>query len=85
MAPDLRGHGQSQCEGDEFALGHCADDIALLLEHLEAGPVIAVGYSMGGGVAQELWMRHRDKVEGLVFTAPVLVATSVPLPIDRQR
>lgn len=69
VAPDLRGHGQSLSDSDEFELGHCADDIALLLEHLEIGSVIAVGYSMGGGVAQELWMRHRDKVEGLVFTA----------------
>ena len=69
VAPDLRGHGQSLPDCDAFELGHCADDIALLLQHLQIGPVIAVGYSMGGGVAQQLWIRHRDKVEGLVFTA----------------
>ena len=32
-------------------------------------PVIAVGYSMGGPVAQLLWHRHRDKVAGLVLCA----------------
>ena len=33
------------------------------------GPVIAVGYSMGGPVAQLLWRRHRDLVDGLVLCA----------------
>jgi 3-oxoadipate enol-lactonase len=36
---------------------------------LGSGPVVAVGYSMGGPVAQLLWRRHRDLVDGLVFCA----------------
>jgi pimeloyl-ACP methyl ester carboxylesterase len=43
--------------------------VAALLEQLGTGPVIAVGYSMGGPVAQLLWQRHRDQVAGLVFAA----------------
>ena len=36
---------------------------------LDAGPVIVVGYSMGGTVAQLLWRRHPDLVGGLVLCA----------------
>ena len=30
---------------------------------------MVVGYSMGGSVAQLVWKRHRDRVEGLVLAA----------------
>ena len=40
-----------------------------MLDQLGTGPVIAVGYSMGGPVAQLLWRRHPDKVSGLVLAA----------------
>src|SRR5690349_23831945 len=46
-------------------LADCADDAAALLETLGTGPVIAVGYSLGGPVAQLLWKRHPDLVSGL--------------------
>ena len=42
---------------------------AATLVALDTGPVIAVGYSMGGPVAQLLWRRHRDLVSGLVLCA----------------
>ena len=55
--------------------------MAVLLAELDAGPVIAVGYSMGGPVAQLLWHRHRDRVSGLV-----LAATSAGfVPVMRER
>ena len=69
IAPDLRGHGRGIKTWRRFRLSDCADDCAALLEQLGAGPVIAVGYSMGGPVAQLLWRRHPDKVAGLVFAA----------------
>jgi pimeloyl-ACP methyl ester carboxylesterase len=69
IAPDLRGHGRGIRARRRFRLADCADDVAALLDHLGTGPVIAVGYSMGGPVAQLLWQRHRDQVAGLVFAA----------------
>lgn len=39
------------------------------MEELGLDQVIAVGYSMGGPIAQLLWHRHPDKVSGLVFCA----------------
>jgi pimeloyl-ACP methyl ester carboxylesterase len=69
VAPDLRGHARGLRTQKVFRLADCADDCAATLEHLDTGPVIAVGYSMGGPVAQLMWRRHRDLVDGLVLCA----------------
>lgn len=68
IAPDLRGHGGGP-PAARFRLGDAADDVAALLEALDVEPVVAVGYSMGGAVAQELWRRHPELVSGLVLCA----------------
>lgn len=69
IAPDVRGHGRGIRSRRRFRLADCADDLAVMLDELGTGPVIAVGYSMGGPLAQLLWHRHPDKVAGLVFCA----------------
>ncbi|MGH9139452.1 MAG: alpha/beta fold hydrolase [Acidimicrobiales bacterium] len=69
VAPDLRGHARGLRSRRRFRLVDCADDAAALLAELDAGPVIAVGYSLGGAVAQLLWRRHRELVDGLVLCA----------------
>ena len=69
IAPDLRGHGQGIRSRRVFRLADCADDCAATLVELGTGPVIVVGYSMGGPIAQLLWRRHRDLVSGLVLCA----------------
>jgi pimeloyl-ACP methyl ester carboxylesterase len=69
VAPDMRGHARGLRSRDIFRLADCADDCAATIEMLDTGPVIAVGYSMGGPVAQLLWRRHRDLVHGLVQCA----------------
>ena len=69
LAPDHRGHGRGIRSRNRFTLADCADDAAVMLEQLRTGPVIAVGYSLGGPVAQLLWRRHPDLVDGLVLCA----------------
>ena len=69
LAPDHRGHGRGIKTRRRFTLADCADDAALVLEKLDAGPAIVVGYSLGGPVAQLLWRRHPDLVRGLVLGA----------------
>jgi len=69
VAPDLRGHGRGIRARGRFRLADCADDVAALLHELDTGPVIAVGYSMGGPVAQLLWHQHPDLVAGMVLCA----------------
>ena len=69
IALDQRGHGRGIRSRRTFRLEDCADDIAALAEVLEIERLVAVGYSMGGPVAQLLWKRHRELVDGLVLCA----------------
>ena len=69
IAIDLRGHGDGISAGSRFRLEDCADDIAALAEVLGIGRFIAVGYSMGGMVAQLLYRRHPALLSGLVLCA----------------
>jgi len=69
LAIDHRGHGRGLRSWRRFTLTDCADDAAALLHELETGPVIAAGYSMGGPIAQLLWKRHPELVDGLVLAA----------------
>ena len=69
VAMDHRGHGRGPRPSAPFRLADVADDVAAVLRHLGTGPAVAVGYSMGGPVAQLLWQRHPDVVRGLVLCA----------------
>jgi len=67
LAIDQRGHGRGLRSEQPFTLDDAADDAAALLDHLDAGPAIVVGYSMGGSVAMVQWRRHPATVAGLVL------------------
>ncbi len=69
VAPDHRGHGRGIRSRRHFKLADCADDMDVLCNELETGPVIAVGYSLGGPVAQLMWHRHPQHVAGMVLAA----------------
>jgi len=67
VAADLRGHGDGIRAGSRFGLEECADDVAALAEALVTGKFTAVGYSMGGMVAQLVYRRHASLLSGLVL------------------
>jgi 3-oxoadipate enol-lactonase len=70
IALDHRGHGRGIRPGLRgFRLEDCADDVAALAEVLGITSLVAVGYSMGGPIAQLLWRRHPALVDGLVLCA----------------
>jgi pimeloyl-ACP methyl ester carboxylesterase len=69
LAIDHRGHGRGIRSNRRFRLADCAADTAAVLAECDTGPVIAVGYSMGGPIAQLLWRDHRDLVGGMVLIA----------------
>lgn len=72
LALDHRGHGRGLRSDEPFSLEAAADDAAALIRHLGAGPVVAVGFSMGGPIAMLLWRRHPELVAGLVLQATAL-------------
>ena len=73
VAPDLRGYGGSTLGGwpaaeETPSLVRYADDVAALRETLEPdGPVVYVGFSMGGYVAFPLLERHGDRFDALML------------------
>ena len=69
VALDHRGHGRGIRSRRPFRLSDCADDVAALAGVLGIDRLVAVGYSMGGPVAQLTWKRHRSLVSGLVLCA----------------
>jgi 3-oxoadipate enol-lactonase len=67
VAMDLCGHGESFRPDGRFSLEDCADDLALLARIRGVEQLVAVGYSMGGLIAQLLYRRHRSLVTGLAL------------------
>src|SRR4051794_8728456 len=77
VTPDLRGHGESTGRFDFTA---AVDDIEALLEVLPAEPVVLVGLSLGGNIAQELVRRSTHGVQAMVVAdATCNTAVSHPL------
>lgn len=74
IAPDFRGHGNSTKPVSKAGYGVklCAEDMALLMEHLKIPECNVVGFSMGGAVAFELAINHSELVSKLIIvnTAP---------------
>lgn len=66
IAPDVRGHGFSANATRPF---RWADDLAALLRHLDAGPAVLVGVSMGGGIATDTVLEHPELVRAVVACA----------------
>jgi pimeloyl-ACP methyl ester carboxylesterase len=69
LALDHRGHGHGVRASNPFTLEDAADDAVALAGALGVDRFVAVGYSMGGPIAQLMWHRHRDRISGLVLCA----------------
>lgn len=65
---DQRCHGQG-ITTPRLLLEDCADDVAALADVLGIETLVPVGYSMGSMIAQLVWKRHRERVDGLVLCA----------------
>jgi pimeloyl-ACP methyl ester carboxylesterase len=79
VALDARGHGHGTRPMTPFRLDECAEDAAALLHHLDTGPVVVVGYSMGGAIAQILALRHPELLRGVVLCATSAEFKSSPI------
>jgi pimeloyl-ACP methyl ester carboxylesterase len=70
IAVELQGHGRTADVADRpITYEGMADDVAAMLRHLGIDEVDAFGYSMGGGVALQLAIRHPGSVRRLVVAS----------------
>lgn len=65
IAPDQRGHGDSDRTAGYTREGYVSD-LAALLDHLDPGPVVALGHSLGGINALHLAAARPASVAALV-------------------
>jgi rifampin ADP-ribosylating transferase len=67
LAPDLRGHGDTDKPDHGYSLVDVAEDVAAFLDALDLPSATLVGSSSGGYVAQQVAVAHPDRVDGLVL------------------
>jgi pimeloyl-ACP methyl ester carboxylesterase len=71
IAVEMQGHGRTADINRDFSYENLADDIAAALDYLEIKQVDLLGYSMGGGVAMQVAIRHPEKVRKVVSVSAV--------------
>jgi pimeloyl-ACP methyl ester carboxylesterase len=69
IAVEFQGHGHTADIDRPFTYEHLADDTAALLRHLGIGSADVYGYSLGGGVALQVAIRHPNLVRKLVIVS----------------
>src|ERR671923_1752984 len=83
IAPDLRGHGDSEwARGSEYSMVEYVLDLAQLLEQLASFPVILIGHSLGGAIVLQysgVYPERVAKVVGIEGLGPS-PASIVPRP-----
>src|SRR5918995_7227472 len=71
IAVEMQGHGRTADINRNFSYENLADDIAAMLDYLKIKQADLLGYSMGGGVAMQVAIRHREKVRKVVSISAV--------------
>ncbi|KAB7531716.1 alpha/beta fold hydrolase [Flagellimonas olearia] len=66
VAVEMQGHGRTKDTDRQFSYENMADDVSGLLKYLNIEKADVLGYSMGGGVAYQMTIRHPEQVRRLV-------------------
>ena len=84
MAPDLRGHGDSEwAKGSSYSLSDNVYDLTRLMRFAEVQDAAIVRHSMGGMVALAYAGTYPDRVSRLVVLDGAFLSGSQPAPIAR--
>jgi pimeloyl-ACP methyl ester carboxylesterase len=71
IAVEMQGHGRTADINRDFSYENLANDIAAMLDYLKIKQADLLGYSMGGGVAMQVAIRHPEKVRKVVSISAV--------------
>jgi len=66
IVAEMQGHGRTRDIARKISYVGMADDVSGLLRHLQIDSADILGYSMGGGVAFQLAIRHPEQVRRLI-------------------
>jgi pimeloyl-ACP methyl ester carboxylesterase len=69
IVPEMQGHGHTADIDRPLTYEQLADDAAALLGHLGIAGADVLGYSMGGGAAMQIAIRHPEVVRRLVVVS----------------
>lgn len=69
VRPEPRGIGESKGPMDNLSVHDFARDVAAVVEHEKAGPVVVVGHAWGNFAARQLAADRPDLVRGVVMAA----------------
>jgi pimeloyl-ACP methyl ester carboxylesterase len=85
IAVDLQGHGRTADVDRPITLETMGDDIGALIGHLGVGRPDLMGYSLGGGVAFQVALRHPGLVRKLVLVSTYLRKDAAYQAIGEQQ
>jgi 3-oxoadipate enol-lactonase len=78
---DYRGTGKSTRPTNQYSCDDFVDDAVAILDHLNAGPSILLGHSMGGRIALLTALRYPDRVKQIIAASVGPgVANAPPIP-----
>jgi pimeloyl-ACP methyl ester carboxylesterase len=78
IAVELQAHGRTADVDRPLSYEQMADDVAALLRHLGIEQADVMGYSMGGGAALQVAIRHPEVVRKLVVVSASYTSDAMP-------
>jgi len=78
IAMEQQGHGRTADVDRPITYEQMADDTAALVRHLKLDEADVIGYSMGGGIALQIAIRHPELVRRLVLASTSFALDGMP-------